>query len=180
MKDNLKSPPLALLRQRKKRWEIAYRGKVCALEEKRTETTLQVSRLKLSGTCVLAKNLCKDHESADRARTRVFRTESSSRASSFNTITNWESAQVQPECLAHVRLLVFLWSRITKTWESFEVRPCHQFADRGWDILALRMVNGILTSKHPVDEAKERKRSKHTLQERARKTSHAREHGIGM
>ena len=148
MKYNLKSPPLALLQpevyvkaKEKESWEIAYRGKVCALEEKRTETTLQVSRLKLSGTCVLAKNLCKDHESADRARTRVFRTESSSRASSFNTITNWESAQVQPECLAHVRLLVFLWSRITKTWESFEERPCHQFADRGWDNLALRMVN---------------------------------------
>ena len=37
-----------------------------------------------------------------------------------------------------------------KTWKDNEERPFQQFADGGWDNLALRMINELLISKHPL------------------------------
>ena len=37
-----------------------------------------------------------------------------------------------------------------KTWKDNEERPFHQFADGGWDNLALRMISELLISKHPL------------------------------
>ena len=123
----------------------------------RTETTSQVSQRSSCGTCALVTLLGKDCEnSKNSCRKIIF-------ASMFNDITSWESHSYQAKCRAPDRkssylrskiqtwLLVFLWSKIRKTVEiPRKKRPHHMFAGGGWDILALRMINELLRSKHPA------------------------------
>ena len=81
-------------------------------------------------------------------------------ASMFNDITNWERRKVQDECKAQAKEVAtyeerlglgywcFCGSASEKTLTYHEERPSHQFADGGWDNLALRMINEFFMSKH--------------------------------
>ena len=91
-------------------------------------------------------------------------------ASMFNDITSWDSSKVQAKCPAQAEVAKYaarlkpgyrcFWSRITQrptywcfccpgseqTWKYDEYRPPHQFADGGWDHLALRMTSKLMIS----------------------------------
>ena len=79
-----------------------------------------------------------------------------------------------------------------KTWTSDEERPSCQFADGGWDDLALRMRNELRTGQLPsvqvfelspsrcIDEAKEWKEAGTHFKNEPKNPSHAREHDMGM
>ena len=47
-------------------------------------------------------------------------------------------------------LVIGVGQEAEKTWKYKEEQLSHQFADGGWDELALRMMGELITSKHPV------------------------------
>ena len=133
----------------------------------RTESTVQVSQLRLNGTCALAPLYIKYGKSSKYSCRETGHVPQNFpdriiSASMFNDITRWESQKVQATCVVWAREKVVVQQdsdlvigvsviqdrkRPGKTVKSDHF---HKFADGGWDNLALRMINELLISKHPL------------------------------